>query len=99
MVRSLVLNAVDSGATRVHLRVEELDGQISLQVQDDGSGMREAVSTRIYEPFFSTKNVGQGSGLGLSTALQLAQQHEGTLTHTTRPGTGSTFTLCLPKPT
>lgn len=97
IIRNLLLNAVDAGASNIELRLEERPDSVSLHVEDDGSGMTPEVSARVYEPFFTTKGVGKGSGLGLSSALQLVQQHEGSLTHRSQKGQGSTFSLTLPR--
>lgn len=97
IIRNLVLNAIDAKANNIELRLEEQAGLVCLHVEDDGCGMEPAVSARVYEPFYSTKGVGKGSGLGLSSSLQLVQQHEGNLTHRSQGGQGSTFTLALPR--
>jgi signal transduction histidine kinase len=96
VVRNLVLNARDSGTARLELWLESGNGTVKLHVRDFGSGLDEATGQRIYEPFFSTKKVGQGTGLGLSTSLQLVEQHGGTLTHVSQVGQGTTFTVSLP---
>ena len=96
IIRNLLLNAIDAQAHNIELRFEQGQGCVSLHLEDDGTGMSPEVSARVYEPFFSTKPVGKGAGLGLSSALQLVQQHEGSLSHRTRAGQGTTFTLTLP---
>lgn len=96
VLRHLLLNALDSGAHHIEVWIESSSAGIAIHVKDDGSGMPPEVSERVYDPFFTTKKVGEGSGLGLFTSLQLAQQHNGSLTHQTSPGQGSTFSLILP---
>lgn len=96
VIRSLLLNAIDADAHDIELRLEAGRDCVHLHVEDDGCGMDPQVSARVYEPFFSTKSVGKGSGLGLSSSLQLVQQHQGSLTHRTSKGKGSVFTLSLP---
>lgn len=58
--------------------------------------MPESVLPLIFNPFFTTRPVGQGAGLGLSTAYGMVQQQGGTITATSRPGMGSIFRVSLP---
>ncbi|HET8722572.1 MAG TPA: PAS domain S-box protein [Anaeromyxobacteraceae bacterium] len=71
-------------------------GTSRVEVEDDGEGMTAEVLSRAFDPFFTTRGVGQGVGLGLSVAHAIATAHGGTLTATSRPGAGSTFRLELP---
>jgi len=70
---------------------------VRLTVADNGHGMDEATLTRAVEPFFSTKGIGQGTGLGLSMAHGLACQLGGTLTITSQPGLGTRVNIWLPR--
>jgi len=65
-------------------------------VSDDGPGISPEARDRIFEPFFTTKRLSGGTGLGLSVSLGIAQSHGGTLTVSSEPGAGATFTLRLP---
>ena len=65
-------------------------------VRDDGPGIEPEVAERIFEPFFTTKRLTGGTGLGLSVSLGIAEVHGGRLTASSEPGSGATFTLCLP---
>ena len=69
---------------------------IRLSVKDTGMGMDEATLSRAVEPFFSTKGIGQGTGLGLSMVHGLALQLNGGLTILSQPGMGTTIDLWLP---
>jgi signal transduction histidine kinase/ActR/RegA family two-component response regulator len=69
---------------------------IHLSIGDTGSGMDEATLARALEPFFSTKPLGQGTGLGLSMAKAFVEQSGGVLTITTAPNRGTTVHLWLP---
>lgn len=74
-----------------------IDGEFTwIEVEDTGEGMSDAVLPLIFNPFFTTRPVGQGAGLGLSTAYGMVQQHGGTITVTSQPGTGSIFRVTLP---
>lgn len=65
-------------------------------VQDTGQGMEEAVQARIFEPFFSTKEPGKGTGLGLFVAYSIVTKHGGGIEVESKPGTGTRFTIYLP---
>ena len=69
---------------------------IRLVVSDTGTGMTEDVRSKAFSPFFTTKDVDQGVGLGLSQVYGIVRQHEGTIHVETAPGEGTAFTIHLP---
>ncbi len=69
---------------------------VMLEVNDDGPGVPEDVQTKIFDPFFTTKAVGKGTGLGLTVAYAIAQEHGGRLTIGPATGRGASFFLELP---
>ena len=95
---NLFLNARDAmpsgGWLTVRSRVE--DHSAVIEVADTGSGISSEHLSRIYDPFFTTKTVGQGTGLGLSVTYGVVQEHRGTIECASRPGQGTRFTLILP---
>jgi two-component system, cell cycle sensor histidine kinase and response regulator CckA len=69
---------------------------VHLSVRDTGCGMDAGTLERIFDPFYTTKKVGEGTGLGLSVVLGIMQAHEGAITVDSRPEKGSTFHLYFP---
>ncbi|MGE0713299.1 MAG: PAS domain S-box protein [Planctomycetota bacterium] len=104
---NLVLNARDAmprgGRLLVRTRrgaateVPELGEHVLLLVSDTGVGMDEQTRAQIFEPFFSTKEVGQGTGLGLSTVYGIVEQAGGRIAVESTPGRGSVFEVRLPR--
>jgi PAS domain S-box-containing protein len=98
VVMNLAVNARDAMRGRGTLRIAVFsDGDSAiLSVIDDGSGMDAATVARIYEPFFTTKAEGEGTGLGLSTVYGIVGQSGGTIDVKSAPGEGTSFTIRLP---
>jgi PAS domain S-box-containing protein len=95
---NLILNARDAmpsgGWLSIATRVE--DGRALAEVGDTGAGMPPEQLSRIYDPFFTTKPIGQGTGLGLSITYGIVQEHHGTISCESAPGQGTRFVLSLP---
>lgn len=70
---------------------------VVLSVRDTGTGMDEDVRIRVFEPFFSTKPVGEGTGMGLSMVYGIVKSHKGAITVWSEPGKGSVFTVFFPR--
>ena len=81
----------------VRLATQPVGGGIEIRVMDNGAGMSEAVAAKVFQPFFTTKPAGEGTGLGLSLSYDIITQgHGGTLSVASQPGQGSVFTVWLP---
>jgi signal transduction histidine kinase len=81
----------------VTVSTKQTNNQIIIKIQDNGTGMSEATKAKIFQPFFTTKPTGQGTGLGLSLAYDIVTKgHGGTLEVETKEGEGSIFQLLLP---
>jgi signal transduction histidine kinase len=72
------------------------NGQVRVDISDNGHGIPESILAKIFDPFFTTKEVGQGTGLGLSIAYKIVQEHGGRIDVTSKVGKGTTFTVFLP---
>ncbi len=78
------------------IRTRVADGQAVVEVSDTGEGIPQDVLSRIYDPFFTTKSPGQGTGLGLSVTYGVVQEHHGSIECDSEPGQGTRFTLTFP---
>ncbi|MGH7718629.1 MAG: sensor histidine kinase [Gemmatimonadaceae bacterium] len=96
---NLLDNAIDAvapGTGRVTIRGRGEEGMVVVEVRDDGPGIPSALADRVWEPFFTTKEVGKGTGLGLDVARRVAvDQHGGELLMTSTPG-DTRFVVRLP---
>lgn len=98
-MHNIVSNAVDAcepGSGMVHL-VGDLQGEsLRIVVEDNGCGMDADVRNRMFEPYFSTKDENQGTGLGSCIAHKVIEEHGGSIAVESEPGEGTTVTLLLP---
>ena len=96
---NLLSNAVDAmprgGTIRLGLG-HDVDGRVKLEVADEGMGIPPEIQGRIFDPFFSTKEIGKGTGLGLAISYGILKDHGGDILVRSQPGQGTTFTILLP---
>lgn len=81
----------EDGVIQVESRLHE--GILEIDIEDDGCGMSEKVLARVFEPFFTTRDVGAGTGLGLSVARDILTAHRGEILLKSHPGQGTCVTL------
>ncbi|MEZ5704573.1 MAG: ATP-binding protein [Burkholderiaceae bacterium] len=80
---------------RIDVRVEPMEKRLHLSIRDNGLGIAEEVISRVFEPFFTTREVGSGLGLGLSMSYSIVQRHGSTLEVQSEPGAWTEFTFDL----
>lgn len=99
---NLLMNAInavsDHPAGTIRVMTHGAQDGVRLQVIDNGPGVPEAQKARIFEPFYSTREVGQGSGMGLALARQIVTSHRGGLRVLDAPDGGACFEITLPVP-
>ncbi len=95
---NMIVNAAHAitgkGEIRLSTRCE--GDWVCVEIADTGAGMSEEVRRRIFDPFYTTKPVGQGTGLGLSLSFSIVQKHGGRIEVSSTPGKGSCFSIWLP---
>lgn len=98
VIYNLLLNAVDAIADQGEIRfaTEVAEGAVRVQVKDSGAGIPADAIPHIFDWFFTTKDVGSGTGLGLSVCHDVIRHHGGTITVASAQGAGTTFTITLP---
>ena len=80
----------------VSVSTKKEGGRIVISVKDNGSGIPDNIVEKIFQPFFTTKPTGQGTGLGLSLSYDIVKAHGGELKIETKEGEGSEFIIILP---
>jgi two-component system, NtrC family, sensor kinase len=109
---NLIANAVDAmpagGELHVKTAIEEADDTrwdlpgpdrrrcVAISIRDTGQGIAEEYLSRIFDPFFTMKAAGQGTGIGLAVSAQIIHAHGGSIAVQSQPGEGSAFTIRLP---
>src|SRR5581483_3449841 len=95
---NLIINARDAmpSGGKLDISTFTMDGATYVEFTDEGVGIAPENITRIYDPFFTTKEIGKGTGLGLAISYGIIQEHGGRIFVTSKPGDGTTFRIKLP---
>ena len=98
---NLINNADDAifGAGKITITTAQNNETVSITVTDTGCGMNTKQIKKIFDPFYTTKEIGKGTGLGLSVTIGIVESMGGRIDVQSMPGAGSTFTVILPKQT
>lgn len=103
VLMNLILNARDAmpegGTIQIRSRFDAPPGMVRLEVSDTGGGMAPEVASRVFDPFYTTKEVGKGTGLGLFVSRGIAERHGGGLEISQTGPSGTTLVLSLPTAT
>lgn len=96
--RNVLLNAVQAieGKGEISVSTRSADDAVEIEIADNGHGIAPENLDRVFEPFFSTRGVGQGMGLGLAVAYHLLKRHGGSIAAASEVGKGTRFVLRLP---
>jgi len=103
-ITNLMKNAIEAmpNGGQIEIQIEESDEKIHISIKDSGTGIAKENMDKLFTPFFTTKSVGKGTGLGLPTVYGIVKMHKGDLTvnsnnDPSKGPTGTTFTIVLPK--
>ena len=80
----------------VTVQTKKINGEVEISVSDNGNGIPEKVMDKVFQPFFTTKPTGQGTGLGLSLSYDIIKAHQGKINIKNSPGEGAEFIITLP---
>ncbi|MGZ3635253.1 MAG: sensor histidine kinase, partial [Syntrophales bacterium] len=98
---NIIKNAIQAlpdgkGTIILRTRYKRDTNTVTIECQDTGTGIPDDVLKDIFKPFFTTKVVGCGTGLGLYISHEIIKKHEGFISVSSKPGLGTTFTIDLP---
>ncbi len=90
------IDAINHDHGRIKINTEISGDSAVIHISDNGDGISPEKITKIFEPFYTTKDVGKGTGLGLSISYGIIEKHQGTITVKSQPGIETTFTIIIP---
>jgi two-component system NtrC family sensor kinase len=98
-IQNVIINALQASAEnrgRVTIECTQKDFYVDLRVEDTGAGIAPAQISRIFDPYFTTKQAKSGTGLGLYITKKVVEDHGGSIKVESTLGVGTTFTIRLP---
>lgn len=95
---NILVNAAQAIEKKGTIKVmtRSADGFVEVIISDNGRGIAAEHINKVFDPFFTTEEVGQGTGLGMHIAYSIVHKHKGSIEVTSEPGRGATFTVRLP---
>jgi two-component system, NtrC family, sensor kinase len=90
------LQGFDDYEPTVFVSTKKIGNKVEIKVKDNGNGIPQKVLDKIFQPFFTTKPTGQGTGLGLSLSYDIIKAHGGEINVETKEGEGAGFVIQLP---
>jgi signal transduction histidine kinase len=97
---NIIINAVQSigskGTIAISAGKDEKTDEVVIEIRDSGAGIPKEMQGRLFDPFYTTKEEGQGTGLGLSVVYGIIQKHHGDISVRSAPGAGASFFIRLP---
>ena len=104
--RNLILNSLDAILERmeiepdligqIEVNINRNSGKVYIHLINNGMGIPIEIQDKIYDPFFTSKKVGKGTGLGLAVSYNLIKEHQGKVSFNTSAGVGTEFVIELP---
>jgi signal transduction histidine kinase len=95
---NILINAIENIDQKgnIWIKTERLDDKLNVYIRDDGRGIRKEDIDKVCDPFFTTKDVGKGMGLGLSISYRIVQNHGGDIRIESEEGKGTKIIITLP---
>ncbi len=90
------LKGLEGYEPTVTVTTKKLDNSVEICIKDNGNGIPDSIKEKIFQPFFTTKPTGQGTGLGLSLSYDIVKAHGGELKVESKKSGGSEFIILLP---
>ena len=98
---NLILNSRDAIRSagrqgKIQIQTEQSNGLIKIEVADNGTGIKKEYLARVFDPFYTTKDIGEGTGLGLTVSSGIVEKHLGKISVSSEEGRGTTFSIQFP---
>ena len=95
---NILTNSIQAIEDKGEINIQTISSGIGIKIiiRDSGAGMTQEVKEHIFDPFYTTKEVGSGTGLGLSITYGIIEQHQGNIDVISEPGKGTEFIISLP---